>query len=166
MVLAAAASVLLNHWAKNSGASRQFLSLCSLYTHLQINKPLNCRISFNPAFRHSAQCVLGHRRGQFGQRTGTDQGICFKSLSCLLSFFFFFFLHFANHLVGIDFSPPAADSSLCVSGFFFPLLPLPRPAPQDEQEEEEAASQKIALQKAKEVAEVSPLSAANLSIAA
>lgn len=37
---------------------------------------------------------------------------------------------------------------------------------QDEQEEEEAANQKIALQKAKEVAEVSPLSAANLSIAA
>ncbi|KAF3700305.1 Voltage-dependent P/Q-type calcium channel subunit alpha-1A Brain calcium channel I [Channa argus] len=36
----------------------------------------------------------------------------------------------------------------------------------DEQEEEEAASQKLALQKAKEVAEVSPLSAANLSIAA
>ncbi|XP_035763902.1 voltage-dependent P/Q-type calcium channel subunit alpha-1A-like isoform X2 [Neolamprologus brichardi] len=36
----------------------------------------------------------------------------------------------------------------------------------DEQEEEEAANQKIALQKAKEVAEVSPLSAANLSIAA
>uniref|UniRef100_A0AAY4F022 Voltage-dependent P/Q-type calcium channel subunit alpha-1A n=1 Tax=Denticeps clupeoides TaxID=299321 RepID=A0AAY4F022_9TELE len=36
----------------------------------------------------------------------------------------------------------------------------------DEQEEEEAATQKIALQKAKEVAEVSPLSAANLSIAA
>ncbi|XP_057217841.1 calcium channel, voltage-dependent, P/Q type, alpha 1A subunit, b isoform X6 [Triplophysa rosa] len=36
----------------------------------------------------------------------------------------------------------------------------------DEQEEEEATSQKIALQKAKEVADVSPLSAANLSIAA
>ncbi|XP_028843660.1 voltage-dependent P/Q-type calcium channel subunit alpha-1A-like isoform X6 [Denticeps clupeoides] len=36
----------------------------------------------------------------------------------------------------------------------------------DEQEEEEAANQKAALQKAKEVAEVSPLSAANLSIAA
>uniref|UniRef100_W5KTZ6 Voltage-dependent P/Q-type calcium channel subunit alpha-1A n=1 Tax=Astyanax mexicanus TaxID=7994 RepID=W5KTZ6_ASTMX len=36
----------------------------------------------------------------------------------------------------------------------------------DEQEEEQAANQKIALQKAKEVAEVSPLSAANLSIAA
>nr|KAF6479262.1 calcium voltage-gated channel subunit alpha1 A [Molossus molossus] len=35
----------------------------------------------------------------------------------------------------------------------------------DEQEEEEAANQKLALQKAKEVAEVSPLSAANLSIA-
>ncbi|KAI4899043.1 hypothetical protein NFI96_001213, partial [Prochilodus magdalenae] len=39
-------------------------------------------------------------------------------------------------------------------------------AQQDEQEEEEATTQKIALQKAKEVAEVSPLSAANLSIAA
>ncbi|KAK3527749.1 hypothetical protein QTP86_003187, partial [Hemibagrus guttatus] len=37
---------------------------------------------------------------------------------------------------------------------------------QDEQEEEEATTQKIALQKAKEVAEVSPLTAANLSIAA
>ncbi|XP_034151303.1 voltage-dependent P/Q-type calcium channel subunit alpha-1A isoform X5 [Esox lucius] len=36
----------------------------------------------------------------------------------------------------------------------------------DEQEEEAAASKKNALQKAKEVAEVSPLSAANLSIAA
>ncbi|XP_060715817.1 calcium channel, voltage-dependent, P/Q type, alpha 1A subunit, b isoform X8 [Tachysurus vachellii] len=36
----------------------------------------------------------------------------------------------------------------------------------DEQEEEEATTQKIALQKAKEVAEVSPLTAANLSIAA
>lgn len=35
---------------------------------------------------------------------------------------------------------------------------------QDEQEEEEAANQKLALQKAKEVAEVSPLSAANMSI--
>lgn len=46
---------------------------------------------------------------------------------------------------------------------FLPSRPFP---PQDEQEEEEAASQKIALQKAKEVAEVSPLSAANLSIAA
>ncbi|XP_025913036.1 voltage-dependent P/Q-type calcium channel subunit alpha-1A, partial [Apteryx rowi] len=34
----------------------------------------------------------------------------------------------------------------------------------DEQEEEEAANQKLALQKAKEVAEVSPLSAANMSI--
>ncbi|XP_054865938.1 calcium channel, voltage-dependent, P/Q type, alpha 1A subunit, b isoform X12 [Amphiprion ocellaris] len=36
----------------------------------------------------------------------------------------------------------------------------------DEEEQEEAANQKTALQKAKEVAEVSPLSAANLSIAA
>uniref|UniRef100_A0A8C2IZ08 Voltage-dependent P/Q-type calcium channel subunit alpha-1A n=1 Tax=Cyprinus carpio TaxID=7962 RepID=A0A8C2IZ08_CYPCA len=36
----------------------------------------------------------------------------------------------------------------------------------DEQEEEQAANQKMALQAAKEVAEVSPLSAANLSIAA
>lgn len=37
---------------------------------------------------------------------------------------------------------------------------------QDEEEQEEAANQKTALQKAKEVAEVSPLSAANLTIAA
>ncbi|XP_077004984.1 voltage-dependent N-type calcium channel subunit alpha-1B [Tamandua tetradactyla] len=36
----------------------------------------------------------------------------------------------------------------------------------DEEEMEEAANQKLALQKAKEVAEVSPMSAANLSIAA
>uniref|UniRef100_A0A452HJ04 Voltage-dependent P/Q-type calcium channel subunit alpha n=1 Tax=Gopherus agassizii TaxID=38772 RepID=A0A452HJ04_9SAUR len=36
---------------------------------------------------------------------------------------------------------------------------------QDEQEEEEVANQKLALQKAKEVAEVSPLSAASMSIA-
>uniref|UniRef100_A0A3P8X3U6 Voltage-dependent P/Q-type calcium channel subunit alpha-1A n=1 Tax=Cynoglossus semilaevis TaxID=244447 RepID=A0A3P8X3U6_CYNSE len=36
----------------------------------------------------------------------------------------------------------------------------------DEEEQEEAANQKTALQKAKEVAEVSPLSAANLTIAA
>lgn len=75
MMLATVASILLNHRAKNSGAARQFCSLCALYTHLQMNKPLNCRISFNPAFRHSAQRVLGHRRGQFSQRTGTDQGI-------------------------------------------------------------------------------------------
>ncbi|XP_014813496.1 PREDICTED: voltage-dependent P/Q-type calcium channel subunit alpha-1A, partial [Calidris pugnax] len=39
-----------------------------------------------------------------------------------------------------------------------------RGALQDEQEEEEAANQKLALQKAKEVAEVSPLSAANMSV--
>lgn len=47
-----------------------------------------------------------------------------------------------------------------------PVIGGPRVcALQDEQEEEEAANQKLALQKAKEVAEVSPLSAANLSIA-
>lgn len=37
---------------------------------------------------------------------------------------------------------------------------------QDEEEMEEAANQKLALQKAKEVAEVSPVSAANVSVAA
>lgn len=37
---------------------------------------------------------------------------------------------------------------------------------QDEEEMEEAANQKLALQKAKDVAEVSPMSAANISIAA
>uniref|UniRef100_A0A8C4QZD7 Calcium voltage-gated channel subunit alpha1 B n=1 Tax=Eptatretus burgeri TaxID=7764 RepID=A0A8C4QZD7_EPTBU len=36
----------------------------------------------------------------------------------------------------------------------------------DEEEEEEAATQKLAIQKAREVAEVSPISAANMSIAA
>lgn len=36
---------------------------------------------------------------------------------------------------------------------------------QDEEEMEEAANQKLALQKAKEVAEVSPMSATNVSIA-
>lgn len=40
------------------------------------------------------------------------------------------------------------------------------PFKQDEEEMEEAANQKLALQKAKEVAEVSPMSAANVSIAA
>lgn len=59
----------------------------------------------------------------------------------------------------------------CLCEFFLPLSYLgfdlfSNPHLQDEQEEEEAANQKIALQKAKEVAEVSPLSAANLSIAA
>lgn len=43
---------------------------------------------------------------------------------------------------------------------------LPNVSPQDEQDEEAANNKKIALQKAKEVAEVSPMSAANLSIAA
>lgn len=163
-MLAALASILLNHSAKNSGAARQFRSLCTLYTHLQMNKPLNCRISFNPAFRHSAQRVLGHRRGQFSQRTGTDQGIsvCFTTRNI----FYFSRITTSGSLPSVF---PTADSNLCISCLFFlPFVPpaLSCPALQDEQEEEEAASQKIALQKAKEVAEVSPLSAANLSIAA
>lgn len=29
---------------------------------------------FNSVFRHSAECILGYRCGQFGQRTGTHQG--------------------------------------------------------------------------------------------
>lgn len=37
---------------------------------------------------------------------------------------------------------------------------------QDEEEQEEAANKKLALQKALEVKEVSPISAANISIAA
>lgn len=37
---------------------------------------------------------------------------------------------------------------------------------QDEEEQEEAISKKLALQKAKEVKEVSPISAANISITA
>jgi len=66
-------------------------------------------------------------------------------------------------------------SVFCFSHLHYHLFPLhssfasdflPNLSLQDEQEEEQAANQKIALQKAKEVAEVSPLSAANLSIAA
>lgn len=125
------ASILLNHSAKNSGAARQFCSLCTLYTHLQMNKPLNCRISFNPAFRHSAQRVLGHRRGQFSQRTGTDQGIsvCFttKNISHFLR------ITTSGSLPSVF---PADDSNLCISCFFpsirspppFPCSVLPRPA--------------------------------------
>lgn len=37
---------------------------------------------------------------------------------------------------------------------------------QDEEEQEEAINKKLALQKAKEVKEVSPMSAANMSITA
>lgn len=37
---------------------------------------------------------------------------------------------------------------------------------QDEEEQEEAINKKLALQKAKEVKEVSPMSAANISITA
>lgn len=47
----------------------------------------------------------------------------------------------------------------------YSLIPLAF-VPQDEEEMEEATNQKLALQKAKEVAEVSPMSAANISIAA
>lgn len=39
-------------------------------------------------------------------------------------------------------------------------------SPKDEEEQEEAANKKLALQKALEVKEVSPISAANISIAA
>lgn len=161
MVLATVASILLNHSAKNSGVARQFRSL---YTRLQMNTPLNCRISFNLPFRHSAQCVLGHRCGQFGQRTGTDQGIGIYLAKKIKSLFFLggspLWIHPYPLLL--------TYSTLFVSCFSysFPSPALFCPALQDEQEEEEAASQKIALQKAKEVAEVSPLSAANLSIAA
>lgn len=40
------------------------------------------------------------------------------------------------------------------------------PLSQDEEEQEEAISKKLALQKAKEVKEVSPMSAASISLAA
>lgn len=39
-------------------------------------------------------------------------------------------------------------------------------SPKDEEEQEEAANKKLALQKALEVKEVSPMSAANISITA
>lgn len=43
---------------------------------------------------------------------------------------------------------------------------LNAPLSQDEEEQEEAISRKLALQKAKEVKEVSPMSAASISLAA
>lgn len=46
------------------------------------------------------------------------------------------------------------------------MLCLGSPFPKDEEEQEEAANKKLALQKALEVKEVSPMSAANISIAA
>lgn len=116
-------------------------------------------------FRHSAQRVLGHRCGQFGQRTGTDQGspICLKTPPRLLS-------NAEKPLLCTSTSWISSVSSgrliLTHLSLLISFLPSRPSSPQDEQEEEEAASQKIALQKAKEVAEVSPLSAANLSIAA
>ena len=46
-----------------------------------------------------------------------------------------------------------------INQYFNPLV-------QDEEEQEEAINKKLALQKAKEVKEVSPMSAANISITA
>uniref|UniRef100_A0A8C2GQV5 Voltage-dependent P/Q-type calcium channel subunit alpha-1A n=1 Tax=Cyprinus carpio TaxID=7962 RepID=A0A8C2GQV5_CYPCA len=57
-------------------------------------------------------------------------------------------------------------SSMTMSIFYPSLFMLQLLRTSDEQEEEQAANQKMALQAAKEVAEVSPLSAASLSIAA
>ena len=91
-------------------------------------------LCLDPPPRHPAERLLGHRGGQLGQRSGTDQGEAWFGAG-----------GFAAPL------PPGAERG--------------EGAAQDEQEEEEAANQKLALQKAKEVAEVSPLSAANLSIA-
>lgn len=113
-------------------------------------------------FRHSAECVLGHRCGQSGQRTGTDQGIVQSNMSAVSY----------TYTLTTSYRPLINELLLLPScEFFLPLSYLgfdlfSNPHLQDEQEEEEAANQKIALQKAKEVAEVSPLSAANLSIAA
>ena len=51
---------------------RSFCFFCQLlYVHAKLLHDGN---SFNCVFRHSAECVLGHRCGQFSQRTGTDQG--------------------------------------------------------------------------------------------
>lgn len=60
---------------------------------------------------------------------------------------------------------PCSKPSTCHPMILFPDFPC-FCALQDEEEMEEATNQKLALQKAKEVAEVSPMSAANISIAA
>lgn len=56
------------------------------YTHIRIEivSIAVCAVKkspFNSMFRHSAECVLGHRCGQFGQRTGTDQGTLQSSVT-------------------------------------------------------------------------------------
>ena len=131
---------------------RQFffcaITSCACSIHVYQQTP-TCWISSDSGFRHTAERVLGHRCGQFGQRAGTDQGTLQPSPTSK-----------PQHLDPSARRVPSLPTSFSCFALWFPSFP------QDEQEEEEAASQKIALQKAKEVAEVSPLSAANLSIAA
>lgn len=45
-----------------------------------------CWIFLNFVFRHSAQCILGYRCGQFGQRTGTNQGTLQSSFTYVFVF--------------------------------------------------------------------------------
>ncbi|VFV34612.1 low quality protein: [Lynx pardinus] len=73
----------------------------------------------------------------------------------MFSSFYFIVLTLFGNCVG---SPLRASMAVVSVG--------KRPLASDEEEMEEAANQKLALQKAKEVAEVSPMSAANISIAA
>ncbi|KPP61063.1 hypothetical protein Z043_120883, partial [Scleropages formosus] len=84
-----------------------------------------------------------------------------KSIISLLFLLFLFIVVFA--LLGMQLFDTLLNVFLAIA---VDNLANAQELTKDEQEEEEAASQKIALQKAKEVAEVSPLSAANLSIAA
>ena len=141
-----------------------------------------CWISFNSMLRHSPECVLGYRCGQFGQCTGTDQGNSRVLLNNSVRFLFWIlkknynsyapllneFFQLLLPLICILIQIRGSNIIVLLPHAFIPCFWFPSYSltVQDEQEEEEAASQKIALQKAKEVAEVSPLSAANLSIAA
>ena len=60
---------LTQHNTTYSSVCRLLCVYCMLFKQTP-----TCWISFNSVLRHSAQCVLGHRCGQFGQRTGADQG--------------------------------------------------------------------------------------------
>uniref|UniRef100_I3MXH9 Voltage-dependent P/Q-type calcium channel subunit alpha-1A n=1 Tax=Ictidomys tridecemlineatus TaxID=43179 RepID=I3MXH9_ICTTR len=95
-----------------------------------------------------------------------------KSIISLLFLLFLFIVVFAllgMQLFGGQFNfdegTPPTNFDTFPAAIMTVFQELTKVCGDDEQEEEEAANQKLALQKAKEVAEVSPLSAANMSIA-
>lgn len=82
-----------------------------------------------------------------------------QSKLCLVIVFYFKVKHFKS-------APEEHSAPACCNMFSFVLCLASHCSPKDEEEQEEAANKKLALQKALEVKEVSPMSAANISIAA